>query len=174
MSPSRAEIEHRAVALIGPDERRRAECMNGVKLALSMLDRQYRPLRRHHRRKSKPAQRAADRLHKALKDLQRAHRDWNLSDELYAIVPDGLPRRLIEQFNAANAVQKKAGKKRVNIKTRMKEAAATEAHHLLRQFNRKISITKDSTFCKLAALLYGDPQANLQYNCREVLNSEDQ
>ena len=183
MSP--AEIVRRAVALIGPDERRRTECVNAVKVALSVFYRQDKTLRRQHRHKKKPTQEAADRLKKALQDLERAFRDPNLSDELYAILPDGEPRRLIERFDAANAagnaaanaVREKTGKKRrerlFDYRARKKEAAATEAHHLLRQFGKKISATKGSAFCQLTALLYGEPKANLQWTCRRLLNSKD-
>ena len=53
-----------------------------------------------------------------------------------------------------------------------KNIAALLAYDLLRQFNQKISITKGSAFCKLTALLYGEPRANLQYTCRRLLEDK--
>jgi hypothetical protein len=170
IAPSRAEIVHRAVALISPDERRRTECVNRVKLALSMIGRQDKIWQRYARLRSKPTQRAADRFLKVLKDLQRASRDPDLSDELWAILPDGEPERLIERFNAAQEAARKETRKRFYYKAHKRLAAATEAHHLLRQFNRKIIAEKESVFLRLAALLCGEPPSSLNWACRRVIS----
>lgn len=166
--PSRAEIVHRAVDLIapGPDEASRAKCMNAVRIALLMTSRQDKTWQRYVRRRSKPTQRAAARLHQVLQDLQRAIRDPNLSDELWSILPDGEPERLIERVNAA---RKETGK-RFYYKAHKRMAGAQEAHALLQRFNRKIIAEKGSAFLRLAALLCGEPPSRLKWACRGVIS----
>ena len=169
MNPARTDTVHRAVALIGPDEHRRTECVNAVHVALSMVGGHAKDLQRHSQRRGKPGKPAAERLRKALKDLQRAIGDPNLSDELRQIIS---PHDLARGIEHVNATRIKADEKRYPYKASVKNMAAELAYGLLRQFNRKISITKGSVFCKLAALLYGEPRANLQWTCRTVLSSK--
>jgi hypothetical protein len=168
MSPSLAETVRRAMELIGPgtDEKLRAKCKIAVHVALSMTSRQDKTWQRYRRPSSKPAQRAADRLHKALKGLQRAIRNPDLSDELWAILPDGEPERLIERFDA---VRKGTGK-RFYYKASKKEFCAELARQLLQQFNREIIAEKGSVFLRLAALLCGEPPSRLKWQCRRVIS----
>jgi hypothetical protein len=48
-----------------------------------------------------------------------------------------------------------------------KRLAAAEAYQLLRKYGlKRIEATKGGKFCRLAALLYGDPQADLINQCK--------
>jgi hypothetical protein len=86
----------------------------------------------------------------------------------HIISPDDLARAI----ELVNEVRRKTGGRRYPYKAMKKLAAAREAHNMLQQFDRKISITKDSVFCKLTALLYGEPDANLQWTCRKLLEDK--
>jgi hypothetical protein len=158
----------RAVALIGPGERR-AECVNAVHIALTMVGGAAKDMQKHSDRRGKPGKRAVAGLHKALRDVQKWIQDPNLPVEL---------REIISAYDVAHAikyveeVRTKPVGKRYPYKAIEKLAAAEEAHALLQQFNKKISITKGSTFCKLTALLYGDPRADLQWSCRKLLEDK--
>ena len=57
-----------------------------------------------------------------------------------------------------------------HFKAEKKLIAAEQAHRLLQQFDRDISATEGSTFCKLAALLNDTPKANFHHPCRTVFN----
>ena len=50
-----------------------------------------------------------------------------------------------------------------------KRLAADAALHLLKTHDIDPTTTKTGAFCKLAAMLYGDQSANLQYHCRTAL-----
>ena len=50
-----------------------------------------------------------------------------------------------------------------------KRMAAEAGLRLCERFDVKPTTTKRGTFCRLAAVLYGDERADLQHHCREVL-----
>ena len=50
-----------------------------------------------------------------------------------------------------------------------KRLAAEAARHLLKVHNIDPTTSKKSTFCTLAAALYGDKSASLQHHCRATL-----
>ena len=50
-----------------------------------------------------------------------------------------------------------------------KRLAAEAALHLLKLHEIDPTTTKTGAFCKLAAVLYGDQSADLQYHCRTAL-----
>jgi len=165
VNPTRTNIVHRAVALIGPNEHRRAECVNAVHVTLAMITGYAKDLQRFSERRGKPGKRATDRLDKALQDLQNAIQDPNLSDELRQFVsPDDLARAI----KRVNEEWKKTGKQRFYYKAQKRLVAAEQAHALLRQFNQEISAKEGSAFCKLAALLCGELPAQLRWTCRGV------
>jgi hypothetical protein len=168
--PSRVEIVARAVALIGPDEHLRAECVNAVHLALSGVSGYAKDMQQHARRRGMPGKRADARLHKVLRDLQKAIQDPNLNPN----VSDYL-RRIFPSVDLAHVIahveeeRTKPGGKRYPYKAQNKLMAAVEAYHLLKQFNQEITADKGSAFCRLAAVLYGEPRTSLQWTCRGVL-----
>ena len=52
-----------------------------------------------------------------------------------------------------------------------KRLAAEEAVWLLRKYGVDLTSSKEGAFCKLGALLYGKPQADLQRQCRAALRN---
>jgi len=118
VNPTRTNIVHRAVALIGPNEHRRAECVNAVHVTLAMITGYAKDLQRFSERRGKPGKRATDRLDKALQDLQNAIQDPNLSDELRQFVsPDDLARAI----KRVNEERKKTGASSASITRRRKD-----------------------------------------------------
>jgi hypothetical protein len=51
-------------------------------------------------------------------------------------------------------------------------AAAIAARDLLEKYDRRVKTTKDGDWCKLAAILYGEPGRRMDRNCREVQRME--
>jgi hypothetical protein len=168
VNPARTGTVHRAVALIGPDEHLRAECVNAVHIALTNVGEYAQYMQQDSQRRGNPGKRALARFHKWLRDGQKLTQDPNLSNEMRQIISPAALARWIELVNEERT---KTGGKRYPYKAQKKLSAAVEAHHLLEQFNKKITAEKRSTFCKLAALLYGEPRASLQWACRQVIAS---
>jgi hypothetical protein len=173
VSPSaRTNTVHRAVDLIGigPNDPRRADCVNAVHLALSGVSGYAKDMRKHSRRRGKPGKRADARLHKVLQDLQKAIQDpdvnRDLSEYLRGMFP---PVDLAHVIALVEEERRKPAGKRYPYKAQKKLMAAGEAYNLLQQFNKDISAEKGSAFCRLAALLYGEPRTSLQWTCRGVL-----
>jgi len=164
MNPSRIlNTVHRAVALIEPVPEDRETCLNAVHVALAMTGGSVEDLQKHFRLRGNPGRRAAARLHKALRDLQRAIRHPDLPADIRLIMPDDDPEHWrIERGEADN--------RRFNYKAQKKLEAAEAAFQLLRQFNRKITAEKDSAFRKLSALFCGERPDRLQWTCRGVIS----
>jgi hypothetical protein len=172
MSLSQAETVRRAVALIGPDKGRHAECENAVRVALLMARGSAEDIQRHSRRRGKTGKHAVDRLHKGLQVVQKVIQGQNLPPELRQIISSLIsPDDLARAIKLVNKERIKTGE-RYPYKATQKNMAAVLAYDILRQFNKKISATKGSAFCKLTALLYGEPGANMQYTCRTFLEDK--
>jgi hypothetical protein len=88
---ARTDTVHRAVALIGPDEHRRAECVNAVHVALTEIAGTDADLRRAFHSRTKRAKRAAKRLHKAAARLQDVLADPDLPEYLGSFFPPAAP-----------------------------------------------------------------------------------
>jgi len=171
VNPGRADsVAFQVVALIAPDERRRDECLNAAHLAVkvSTARRADMPFLFHHR--TKRAKRAAARLQKALDRLQDVLADPDLHESLRPGGSGIKPKRLTAWRGKAAAFRDQAKGGRPNVDMLLKVSAAESAYRLHQRFKKKIVMTKDSTFCRVAALLYGKPKANLQNACREVIS----
>jgi hypothetical protein len=172
---ARTDIVHRAVALIDPDEHRRAECVTAVHVALSEIRVTDAALHRVFDRRSKDAKRAAGRLHGSLHHVLRVLTDPHLPVNLVSHPDLNMTRLemghwLMRWQRRIEQERSKTGKP-FRFPAEKKLLAAGQAHDLLRQFNREISATKGSTFCKLAALLHGTPNTNFHNPCRRILDS---
>lgn len=179
----RTDIVQRAVKLIDPDEHRRVECHNAVHVALVEIAGSESDMRHLFHRHTKRATLAARQLATAIKRLRKVLNDPDLSENLLnmfpptATGPDGWPlpgrfnypndpgdgafetRRLLANWlHRAEWSQRKTGGQKFHFKAEKKLIAAEQAHRLLLKFRRDISATEGSTFCRLAALLYGKPK----------------
>jgi hypothetical protein len=170
VNPARPDsVVFQVVALIAPDEQRRSDCVNRAHLAIKIntARREDLPYMLHHR--TKRAKGAALRLQKALDRLQERLADPDLHKSLR---PGGRwpkLKRLRAWRERAAAVRDQAKGKPLNVDMMLRMSAAESAYILLKRFNKKTAMTKGSTFCRLAALLYGKPKANLQNACRKVI-----
>jgi hypothetical protein len=84
---------------------------------------------------------------------------------------DETDRLLTEWLNRAARAQTHPTGPPFRIEAEKQRIAAEHACELWQFSTKKISAAKGSKFCQLAALLYGDPKADLQYQCRKVLRS---
>lgn len=194
---ARKDIVQQAVALIGigPGNKRHAECVNAVNVALSEITATEAELRRVFHRHTSDAKKVAGQLGTAIRRLQDVLNNPNIPDHLVRIFPnkrigsDGWPiehpdpeirwpsgqthqQRYTKLWlklwrEQAEAAQKAPGRK-FDFKAEKKLIAAEEAHRLLQQFGRNISAAKGSTFCMLAATLHGTPNANFHHPCKTV------
>lgn len=159
----------RAVAQIKPPRKRIDECKKLVRSAIAESSESSNTIATA--RWVSPSQDkrdAAERLHVALSRLQSALKDPDLDRDLRLLSPDQLDDWL-KQTIAAGA--EKTGKT-IQLKALRKMIAAEQAIDLLVHFNKDKEISakdKRGPLCRLAAILYGDPEANLQYSCRVVL-----
>jgi hypothetical protein len=181
----------RAVALIGPDEHLRTECVNAVHIALIEIVGTDADLRRMFLSRTKRGKRAAHQLEKTLQRLRDVLNDTNIPESLRSLFPAKKhpdpdvfvwpqnPRYqqvatmlwLKLWMHRAESVRSKTGRPKFHFAAEKKLIAAEQAHSLLQQFDRDISVSKGSTFCRLAALLHGTPKANFQRPCWTVLRS---
>ncbi len=172
-----------------------------IEAELNLLDKARAALSRLRMRQSKPATRAVAQFRVALSSLRIA--DSKMPDDFRTGIRlgfsfDKMLQHLEVQFEAyANSL----GKEVVNLGTWQKgldskpgelRPAAIEIKHgkpkrdavekelaaeaALRLFNicgLKSKTTKDGAFCHLAALLYRDPDANLEHQCRNLLKVQN-
>ncbi|HEX3341289.1 MAG TPA: hypothetical protein VHT68_19175 [Pseudolabrys sp.] len=184
----------RALKLIRPKREQLAECRECVETVVrdvAALAAEDNIARANHN--TKRARDAAKKLAIALKRADDALENMNLPAEFKMFFPRVELRKWLDKARTAEKKAKPTGKARLNIddgmggtfqftrrktalthetEARAKRKAVVEAHSLLLQFSaekEKVSPAKGSSFCKLAAALYGDPGADLQNQCREAL-----
>jgi hypothetical protein len=62
--------------------------------------------------------------------------------------------------------------KNTRMKSLNKRLAVAEAYHLLQKYgSKRVTATKGGKFCRLAALLHGDPQADLINQCKAYIRA---
>jgi hypothetical protein len=155
-----------AVRLIGPPLERRDECKDMVRRAIVECSESGNSITTvRWVSPSRDKREAANRLHEVLRRLRVVlFKDTNLDQDLRLLSPDQIDDWL-KQAKAAGA---ETGKP-IQLKARRKLIAAAQAIDLLEHFGKEISAQKGSPLCRLAAVLYGDPEADLQFNCRKAL-----
>ena len=87
--------------------------------------------------------------------------------------PRGLEgfRADVERWSAGYESRVKAPARKTKPSANDKLLAAEAAVHLCDEFGVKLSATRTGTYCRLAAVLYGDKQADLQKHCLRVLRA---
>ena len=197
MPAARTDNVSRALALIAPAPDRRAECRASVRAAFTMVS--NNPFARMYHGNTKRAKLQAGRLSAALKRLLLTLNHPDLDADLRSVFPDmdvpgilakdfarTVPRRaaddwlqwhetgrwLDEWLQRAQAAQSKKGRT-IRLDATRKKQASLHAVWLLRVFEKDVSSVKGSRLCRLAALLYGHPNANLQRQCSEILRTEN-
>lgn len=120
-------------------------------------------------RRSKQAKIAATTLSVALHRVVAARKNTNLDITVRAFFDQDLPPEKISKWihRCRDLSMTKSGKPARNAETKV--SAASEALYLLRKYSIDVVTTKKSVYCQLAALLHGTPGADLQHQCRAVL-----
>lgn len=165
----RPDMVRRAVRLIGPAPEHRAECDAMVRRAIEESSESSKSIATARWVSTSKAKRKAhNRVAERLRRLQVALKDTNLEQDVRLFAsPTGLDdwRKLAEARGAETG-------KTIQMKAYRKTIAAAQAINLLERFGKRKEISekkKGSPLCRLAAVLYGNPNADLRYPCRVAL-----
>jgi hypothetical protein len=162
----------RAIELIKPKERERDACRYDVETTLASID--YFNSKRlvDSNFKTKRAKKAAERLASALRRVDTALKDKNLDFFLMRHFPFSRDQVLDWISRCEFAWKFPSGKKGIQLKAEKKQIAVSEAHSLMKQYGAHIKTAKGSDFCRLAALLFGELEADLHNQCRAALREK--
>jgi hypothetical protein len=164
-----AEQVRRAIALIMPEARWQDACREDVEMAIVELDLDVHQLRSDFHLRTKPAKRAAKRLALALRRVEVVLKDQNHDASVYMF----FPRTELLKWTARceEIAETPSGKTKRKI-AEAKRLAVSKARGLLFKHGASDAAddaTRGSRFCRLAALLYGDPNIELHNQCRVLL-----
>jgi hypothetical protein len=168
---ARDEIVRRAVKLIGT-----AACRSDIEYTLNVLE----VTQTNIEFRSKSSKKAAEQFYGALRKVRSIARKLpaNLRFAMFADWADERDQfyngdlnfsRAIRQLMEASDRYAKEPSGKPERSAYKKRLAAEEAMWLLRKYGLDVVTTKGGDFCRLAALLYGKPQADLQRHCRAAL-----
>lgn len=176
---TRDQIVDAAVKIIGEDIARRADVEATVEKMTKMCDRSKRTRSRESKRQKEFAKRYSLALRKVIAMTRTSPTDFRALPLLHISAPQlGIDKErfdhghLLRHLKLLNAIcesweKSKLGKPKPDAYE--KRLAAEAALHLLKLHEIEPSTTKTGALCKLAAVLYGDHGADLQYHCRTVL-----
>jgi hypothetical protein len=160
----RQELVRQAIALIKPKEEARDECQYEITLSDAAIDMALLDDRFATAPKRKQAKKAVRRLASALRRVEIALLGVvNFDLRIPMPIDDDLIRNWREDVEL---IAKTPSGKLTRESAERKRLAVAEAHRLLEKYGAAITPTRGSNFCRLAALLYGDPRANLRNQCR--------
>ena len=176
---TRDQIVDGAVKIIGERIARQADVEATVEKMTKMCDRSKRTRSRESKRQKEFAKRYSLALRKVIGMTRTSPADFRALPLLHISAPQlGIDKErfdhghLLRHLKLLNAIcesweKSKLGKPKPDAYE--KRLAAEAALHLLKLHEIEPSTTKTGAFCKLAAVLYGDHSADLQYHCRTVL-----
>jgi hypothetical protein len=156
------ELAGHAVELIAPEEHERYECSSDVEYAFSSIG--YALYRERFRAlfRTKPQKEKTKQLMRALRRVDDLIRDFNKTD----FPLKGFP---LDELRKWRSIFENIAKTPSGNITRMnaerKRLAIAEAYKLLERYGKPIMGGRGSKFCKLSALLYGYPGADLSNQC---------
>jgi hypothetical protein len=159
------KLVRRAVELIGPvkqerDDRRRWDverAFSDNRFALYLED--FKAFAR-----TKSQKKAARQLVSALRRVEIALP--KLFDD-HRFPPRGFPSHELKKWQSIfTKIAKTPSGTLTRVGAKRKHLAVAEACKLLKRYDKRITATTRSKFCQLAALLYGDPEANLTNQCK--------
>lgn len=159
------KVIRRALALLAPENRTECEDL----LATEMIELWY--LNNLHGKFPSAEKKAAARMEITIRRLEIAALDDDLSSALRLFFPSEVLNKFAEQarMEATRRLPRAASLKPANSRRR----AIRAAHRLWRRYaSRSLSLRKGSPFCKLAALLSGDPEADLSRQAKAALSTK--
>jgi hypothetical protein len=156
-------IVRQAVKLIGnPD------CREDVEFALDAVAVMNTTMSASRRTATKRAKRAAGSLAAALRRVEMAADSKDLDMTVMCF-----PRKIISKWKRHSEKLAKTPSQKPAPNSDAKKRAAEYALGLLRKYDKHVATTKGSRFCRLAALLYADPKADLHHQCRAVVKAQN-
>ena len=166
------DLVDQALAIIGDGARQR----NSVEFAMNFVSRAKSSSGRYssldlssgrYGTLTKGQKIAARQFAKALKNLESALKSADLSMDLRLGFPmDGID---FKEWQARAEEAAKTPLRATGPTNPAKNIAAQKAAQLLEAARIPVSSTRGGKFCKLAAILFGDPEADLFYQCRKVI-----
>jgi hypothetical protein len=162
-----------AAKIIGVDKSREAEFQRDIKLAITFIERLKRNKLFGVIRNTKEKQ-AVRQFGIALRRLEIAFDNPELDQYLHAAFP--LDKFEFERWltyckEAANVpLPKSSTKGKLRPATAAKRYAAKAAARLLKRHGLPVHVTRKGAYCRLAAVLYGDKDADMFEQCRSVLD----
>ena len=166
------KLVRRAVALIKPKANRRDACRLDVEGALIEIEFMDAQLRSGNNNRTKLTKQATRRLARALRHLETVLKDKNLDVRVQLF----FPRTELSKWTAhrKDLVNTPSGKLK-RAKAVKKRHAIGEAHLLMLNYagpNAAKNTSRGSTFCRLAAVLFGKPAEELHNQCKEALRKK--
>jgi hypothetical protein len=164
------KLANDAVELIAPEARERYECWCGVEDAFKEIGYALYLERFCATTSTKSQRKVARQLAIVLKRI------GNALPELFND-PDfpvrGFPKaELLKWRPILEEIGDSRPRKRPQMNALKKRLAVAEAHQLLRKYSStRVTATKGGKFCRLAALLYGDPKADLINQCKAYIRA---
>jgi len=169
-----------AVKIIGNGRARRAD----IELVVDHMNKLCQRAKRTQSRESKSQKQFAKQYGAALRKVitmtNKASTDFRVVPLLYFSAPQpGIDKEIFDHEHFLHHLQvlaricerwekSKLGKPKPSANE--KQLAAKAALILLRKYNIDPTTTKTGIFCRLAAVLYGDKDADLQHHCRLALS----
>jgi hypothetical protein len=176
---TRNQIVDAAVKIIGEARARRNDVQAIVDRMIKACERSERVRSRETKKQKKFAKQYCAALRKVIAMTRRAHTDFralplvkisapqlNIDNEMFD------HDHLLRHLELLHAISESWEKSKLGIPkpdAYQKRLAAGAALHLIRMHDIDPTTTKAGTFCKLAAVLYGDKTADLQRHCRQAL-----
>ena len=123
--------------------------------------------------RTKPAKLAAGRLGDALRRVDHLLKDKNLDVEIELCFPKGAIVEWLARCQELAAAP--SLKKAIHLQAEKKRRAVQEARGLMQRFGSSdvaISAKPGGDFCRLAAVLYGEPNADLRNQCRVAVRKK--
>ena len=165
------------VSLIKPKPEKRENCREEVARIIWRLLYNNAFHREEEKVRTKEGARALKKLGSVIMELIAVLKDEDLVSkmavEVAAVFPPIEDLKRISDTCYRWAETNKPGRgKSLRTKTKAKREAIAQAHALLVKYSRPVAANdaKDkSLFCELAAVLYGDPGANISIQCQEYL-----
>jgi hypothetical protein len=158
-----------AIEIIGPEPEQRDACREDVE-RMGMLNAvAIGWLHAKDKSKTKEGKGAAGRLARVLRRLMVVLKDEDLDPTLAgaAVTRHMSPGQILDAAKYCEQVETTRTGKLDRKDALAKRQAVQVAHDLLMKYNRAEAgdTTKGSAFCRLAALLYGKPEADLHHQC---------